>query len=233
MQLQKSVPYNLPLLFTPYEACQRGMLVIGENVQIAPTARFQFTKHTKRIYIGPGSSIGHNALIYENVTFQGKVTINPNTVIESGCVISDGTFIGTGCMLRPDTLISKNCKIGHMTVFEGKTTIKRDTLIHAQCHITRGVLIGQGCFIAPFFIGANDSIMLHMRRHIHPYADNPYTIGDFVRIAVGVIMLPGVNIGNNAVIGAGAVVTKDVPENAIVKGLPARVVGKVDKKWQL
>ena len=69
--------------------------------------------------------------------------------------------------------------------------------------------------------------------HIIPFEKTPYIIEDYVRIAIGVLVLPGVRIEKNAFVGAGALVTKDVPENVIVFGVPAKVVGEVPKEERL
>ena len=149
------------------------------------------------------------------------------------CEIGEGTFIGHGCTLRPKTRIRERCLIGHGCVFEGTADIGDDVLIHAQCHITAGIKIGRGTFIGPLFVGANDLYMAHMRRDIIKDWYAPWAIEPFVRIAIGVCLLPGVTIKRNALIGAGAVVTKDVPENAIVVGVPARQVGDTPERERL
>lgn len=146
--------------------------------------------------------------------------------IERGCEIGPGSFIGRGCVLRPGTKIGSRTVVGHLTVFEGDSVIGDDCLIHAQCHITAGVVIEDKVFIAPGFIGANDMRMSHARRDVIPFERRPYTIRRGARIAIGVHVLPGVEIGANSIVGAGSLVTRDVPERAIVMGRPARVVGE-------
>lgn len=157
--------------------------------------------------------------------------IQPTAVIEWGCEIGNDCFIGHYTVMRPGTKIGNRTVVGHLSVFEGNCEIGEDCLIHSQCHITAGAKIGNKVFIAPGFIGANDPDMLHMRRHIKPFVPQGYTIEDGVRIGIGVLVLPGVTIGKNAVIGVGAVITHDIPAYSIVKGIPGRVSGLVDEKW--
>jgi len=187
----------------------------------------------KRIYIGEGTQIGAYSVIHGGCKIGENVRISPNVEIYPDCVIGSETFIGHGCTLRPGTQIGSGCKVGHLTVFEGKSIVGNDCVIHAQCHITKEVKIGHGVFIAPLFCGANDPVMAHMRRDILPDHLEPYVIGNYVRIAIGVSFLPGVVIGNNAFIGAHALITKDVPENAIMIGVPAKKVGEIPEEERL
>lgn len=71
-------------------------------------------------------------------------------------------------------------------------------------------------------------------RHIVPDLEitKPITVGDYVYIGVRSIILPGVNIGNNCIIAAGSVVTKDVPDNTVVGGIPAKVIKSTDAYFE-
>lgn len=159
--------------------------------------------------------------------------VSRHAVIEPGCVVGPGAFIGHHCVLRPGTRIGPDAVIGHGTVFEGECSVGARTLIHAQCHITAGALIEDDVFIAPMFVGANDARMVHARRHVEEFNRTAYVIRRGARIAIGVCVLPGVEIGANAVVGAGSLVTKDIPANAIVKGSPARVCGEVAEEMRI
>ena len=178
--------------------------------------------------IGNINYIKSGTIIYENCTLGDGVRIGHNVIIEENCTIGNNTFIGHNCVLRPETKIDKNCIIGHNTVFEGKSIIGEGTLIHAQCHITAGAEIGRYVFIAPMYLGANDSKMVHLRRHRHPFIMNGPHIKDGARIASGVLMNPGVTIGENAVVGTGSVVTRNIPDGSVAYGSPAKVKRMVD-----
>jgi UDP-2-acetamido-3-amino-2,3-dideoxy-glucuronate N-acetyltransferase len=164
--------------------------------------------------------------VHPDAQFGERVRLGHYVVIEDGCKIGDDTFIGNFTMLRKNTVIGKKCVIGHGTVFEGDCTIGDRVLIHAQCHITKGVVIEDDVFIAPMFVGANTEKIVHGRGY--PLILNPYRIKRAARIAIGVTVLPGVTIGENALVAVGAVVTKDVPDRAVVMGVPARLVRYVE-----
>jgi acetyltransferase-like isoleucine patch superfamily enzyme len=195
------------------QAVMKKEVIVGKNCQIAGTARFDGT-FNEPIVLGDGVEIG-------NFTF-----------IEKGVYIRDYARISS-CVLRPFTSIGDDCVVGHLTVFEGRSVVGDGSLIHAQNHITRGVKIGKKVFIAPMFCGANDPVMIHARRDGKEFEPVPYVIEDYVRIGIGVSVLPGVVIHKNAKIGAGAVVTKDVPENTVVVGCPACATREVPEDERL
>ena len=184
------------------------------------------------VHIGRGVTIEPFTVIKANSIIGDGARISSCVRIEEECAVGENTFVGHGVVMRPGTIIHNDCTIGHLTVFEGGCVVNKGTLIHAQCHITRGVVIGENVFIAPMFVGANDKKMCHGRDCLD-FEVRGYHIEDGVRIAVGVTMLPDLNIGKNAMIGAGAVVTRDVEENAMVVGVPAKKIGKVGKNERL
>jgi acetyltransferase-like isoleucine patch superfamily enzyme len=209
-------------------AHDRGFLTCGENVVIHESVHFDISDDLRIVGIGNKSRVKAFSVIHGGCSIGDNVRISPGVEIYPDCEIGNGSFIGHSCTLRPGTKIGNDCVIGHSTVFEGGSTIGDKSLIHAQCHITRGVKIGKGVFIAPFFVGANDRRMAHLRRDVLEDWFDPYTIGDYVRIGIGVTILPGVRIGNNAVIGAGALILKDVRPNSIVVGRNSQMeVGQV------
>jgi len=182
----------------------------------------------KDVHIGVGVTIEPFTIIKKGTVIEDGARISSCVRIEEHCFIGENTFIGHGVVMRPGTLICHDCIVGHLTVFEGGSKINYGTLIHAQCHITKGVTIGKNVFIAPMFVGANDEKMCHKRECLD-FKPNGFTIGDGARIAIGVNVLPGISIGSNTMLGAGAVVTKDIPDNTIAWGAPAKVRGEVRK----
>jgi acetyltransferase-like isoleucine patch superfamily enzyme len=121
-------------------------------------------------------------------------------------------------------------------MLEGNTTIGQHTLIHSNNHLGQKTTIGDYVFMAPLCVTTNDPELRYYRKGYsqstgeHWKLLNGPTIGDGARIAVGVVIFPNVSVGKQAVLGAGAVVTRDVPEYAIAYGVPARVRAHIDRK---
>jgi len=101
--------------------------------------------------------------------------------------------------------------------------------VETQCHITEGIIIEDWVFIASEFVGANTMKISHGRKNVPLVKEAPY-IKFGARIGVNVTALPRVTIGREAFIGAGAIVTKDIPDFAIAFGTPAKVMGTVPEK---
>ncbi|MFX1338812.1 MAG: acyltransferase [Promethearchaeota archaeon] len=123
-----------------------------------------------------------------------------------GCVLGDNCFIG------PFVEIQKNVIIGN------------NTRIQSHSFVCEGVEIGNKCFISHGTIFTNDKFD---SPKIKTWIMRKTIIGDNVRIGSNTTILP-VKIGDNSIIGAGAVVTKDIPANCIVAGNPARILRKLD-----
>ena len=130
-----------------------------------------------------------------------------------GCIIGDETQIGTFVEIQKDSKIGSRCKISSHTF------------------ICSGVTIGNGCFIGHgvIFINDNHPKSINTNGEIEDEEDwyDRYvqtTIGNNVSIGSNATILGGITIGDYALIGAGAVVTKDVPLGAIVIGNPAKII---------
>ena len=211
---------------------------IGNNVVIEDDAVLGSNISLKdNVVIRKGAIIGDNVIIGYRDIKPGQDTpaapvvteVGENVRIRSGTVIYWGTRIGTNSMVGHNSVIRENTIIGHdtyvgsLTVMEGDTKIGNYVGVNAQCHITKFCNIGDYTFIAPIFVGANDQAISHMRAS-HGQNLIGFTTEKYVRIAVGVTVLPGVHFGEGCIVAAGSVVTRDVPPYKVVMGVPAKVV---------
>ena len=118
--------------------------------------------------------------------------------------------------------ISKHAKFSHRCQIGDYSGIGENSRLYGKIIIGKDVMMGKDCWIYTQNHEYND-LKIPMRLQ-GPQTERPVTIGDNVWIGGRVTILPGVEIKNGAVIGAGAVVTRNVPENAVVGGNPARII---------
>ncbi len=182
--------------------------------------RRQLSLMHRRGYVSPDATILH-----DDLRLGGNVFIGDGVIIYRAA--GGGTVeIGDGAALHNDIII----EVGQ----GGGLVIGGGTQIQPRCQfsaykgsiaIGSDVQIGPGCSFYPYNHGIEAGFRI-MRQPL--YSEGNIVIEDDAWLGVGVIVLDNVRIGRGAVIGAGAVVTRDVPENAIAVGSPARVTGTRD-----
>ena len=136
-----------------------------------------------------------------------------------GCEIGDGTKIGAFVEIQKNVIIGKRCKISSHTF------------------ICEGVVIEDNVFIGHGVTFINDSYPRATTRDGHLQTENDWKVERTVikrgaSIGSGATILANTSIGENVIVGAGSVVTKDVPPNSIVAGNPARILRSVDEAMQ-
>ncbi|HEY6032434.1 MAG TPA: acyltransferase, partial [Gaiellaceae bacterium] len=157
--------------------------------------------------------------------------IGDGTIVSTGAIVFAGTRIGARVILGDQSCVRERCEIGDDVVVgrgslvENDTTIGALTKIQADAYITAYSTLEEQVFIAPCVVTTNDNFMGRTERR-HGLIKGP-TIRRGARVGGGAILCPAVEIGEEAFVGAGAVVTKDVPARMLVVGNPARVVREV------
>jgi Carbonic anhydrases/acetyltransferases, isoleucine patch superfamily len=157
--------------------------------------------------------------------------IGDGTIVSTGAIVFAGTRIGARVILgdqscvRERVTIGDDVVIGRGSLVENDTTIGALTKIQADAYITAYSTLEEDVFIAPCVVTTNDNFMGRTEKR-HALIKGP-TIRRGARIGGGAILLPGIEIGEEAFVGAGAVVTKDVPARKLVVGNPARVLRDV------
>lgn len=166
--------------------------------------------------IGPFVELGLNNKLLE---------IGDEAIIRSGSVIYGNVKIGhhfrTGhhVLIRENTTIGDNVLIGTNSIVDGNCTIGDHVNIQSNVYVTWGMRIEDGVFMGPFSVTTNDMIPPTTYRSLLEAS----ILRKKCVIGAGVIILPGVEIGENSLIGAGSVVTRSIPKNVIAYGNPCRV----------
>ena len=192
--------------------------VLGEGVQVLENAVVG-----KQPTLSPRSTAKREPL--------GPTTIGDGTIVSTGAIVFAGSTIGDRVIIGDQSCVRERVDIGDDVVVgrgsyvENDTTIGAMTKIQADAYITAYSLLEDNVFIAPCVITTNDNFMGRTEKR-HDLVKGP-TIRRGARVGGGAILCPGVEIGSEAFVGAGAVVTKDVPPRAVVVGNPARVLREV------
>lgn len=135
--------------------------------------------------------------------------IGPDTRVWQYCVVLKGAKIGSNCNLCAHTMIESDVVVGD------NVTVKSGVFLWD------GTRIEDNVFIGPNATFTND---LMPRSKVYPDAFSGIRVRRGASIGANATILPGITIGENAMVGAGAVVTRDVPDNAVVAGNPARLI---------
>jgi len=151
--------------------------------------------------------------------------IRPFSTIYAGTEIGDNFQTGQGVSIREDNVIGDNVSIGTNSVLEFGNRIGDNSRIHSNCFLEM-VTIGKFVFIGPNVVFTDDPHPMGCPRYKE--CKKGAIVEDFARIGANSTILPGVRIGRNSLVGAGSVVTKDVPGNCVVVGNPAKVIKKID-----
>jgi acetyltransferase-like isoleucine patch superfamily enzyme len=195
----------------------------------------------------PGTVLGAGVRVLENAVVGKQPSLSPRstakreplppaeigegTIVSTGAIVFAGTRIGARVIVGDQACVRERVDVGDDVVIgrgvlvENDTTIGALTKIQAEAYITAYSTLEDNVFIAPCVVTTNDNFMGRTERR-HELIKGP-TVRRGARIGGGVILCPGIEIGEDAFVGAGAVVTKDVEPRALVVGNPARVLRSV------
>ncbi len=220
---------------SPKAKISKNVVIEGETVILGNT------------FIGAESIIGHNTIIgypIRNKILQLLTVKKPSNYIAYDS-ISSGSFIGTRCIIRAgsiiyenvrlgdfvetghnvvireNTRIGKGSKIGTGTIIDGNVEIGENVSIQSSVYIPPETRIGNNVFLGPRVVITND-------RYPPSKRFLGVVVEDNVVIGANSTLIAGVKIGKNSVVAAGAVVTKDVPPESVVAGVPAKIIGSYE-----
>jgi acetyltransferase-like isoleucine patch superfamily enzyme len=180
--------------------------VVGKQPTLSPRSTAK-REELRPLELGAGTVVSTGAVLFAGTTVGERVIVGDQACVRERCTIGDDVVIGRGSLVENDTSVGALTKI------------------QAHAYITAYSLLEDNVFIAPCVITTNDNFMGRTEKR-HELVKGP-TIRHGARVGGGCVLLPGIEIGEEAFIGAGAVVIRDVPPRALMVGNPARQIREV------
>ena len=149
-------------------------------------------------------------------------SIHPSADVQSQR-IGNGTRIWQYVVVLPDAVIGQDCNICSHCLIENDVIVGDRVTVKSGVQLWDGLRIGDDVFIGPNVTFTNDR---HPQSGNREFEKLPTALEDGCSIGAGAVILPGIRIGRASMVGAGAVVTRDVPAGATVVGNPARILGE-------
>jgi acetyltransferase-like isoleucine patch superfamily enzyme len=159
------------------------------------------------LQLGAGTVVSTGAIVFAGTTIGERVIVGDQACVRERCTIGDDVVVGRGSLVENDTQVGARTKI------------------QADAYVTAYSLLEEDVFIAPCVVTANDNFMGRTERR-HALRRGP-TVRRGARIGAAAVLLPGIEVGEEAFVGAGAVVIRDVAPRAVVVGNPARQIREV------
>jgi acetyltransferase-like isoleucine patch superfamily enzyme len=147
-------------------------------------------------------------------------------VIYAGNRIGRGFQTGHGVLVREENDIGDDVSVGSHSVVEHHVRIGAGARIHSNAFVPEFTVIEAGAWIGPNVVLTN--ALYPLSRSAKANLRGPH-LCEGAKIGANATILPGVTVGRNALVGAGSVVVRDVPDDAVVAGNPARVIRKVSE----
>jgi len=208
-------------------------VIIGDDVSIGHGVVIKSgTRIGNRVQIGDLSVLGRKPFTNKKMAkkpsaelsgldISDDVKIGSSTVIYCGSTLNADVLVGDMASIREKVQIGESSIIGRNVIVEPHTRIGNRVTIQTTSYITSDMVIEDEVFIGPCCSTSNDKYMgVGNYEHQGPYIKRGARIGN------NATLLPGITIGEHSVIGAGAVVTRDVPDQEIYVGNPAKPIRK-------
>ncbi len=214
-------------MYLSKKAILSGVSLEGDAVILGPT------------FIGEGSTLGVYSIVgypsfgkikgikersckaYDELSEGARIGertfIRSHSIIYERVRIGNGVQTGHAVLIRENTEIGDNTVVGTHSIIDGHVKIGENVSIQSGSYVPPESIIGNRVFLAPFVVITNDKYPASKRLL-------GVTIKDGAVIGANSVLISGVKVGENAVVASGAVVTKDVPPDKVVLGVPARVV---------
>ncbi|HEV7363181.1 MAG TPA: acyltransferase [Solirubrobacteraceae bacterium] len=222
-----------------------GAPVIGDGAQVGEDVRLGGF-----VVIHPGTVIGDGCQIQDHVALgkpprlaphsraAGDVALEPlvlepgvsvcaGAIVFAGARVGEGAIVGDQAYVRERTTIGARSIIGRASAVDNDVAIGARVRVQTNVYLTAGSVVEDDVFVGPGVVTTNDDTMA---RHAPDAPLAGATLRRACRVGGGAVLLPGVEVGEEAFVAAGAVVTRDVSSRSVVMGVPARVVSDVPEK---
>jgi len=187
--------------------------IIGDHTSIGDLVVLGKTPSAnKKMARRPGSAL-------PPLVIGSGVKIGSNVVLYRGSTLEDDVLVGDLASIREQVHIGEASIVGRNAIVEPKTTVGKRVTIQTGCYITSDMTIEDEVFFGPCVSTSNDKYM-----GMGNYPHQGPIVRRGVKIGNNATLLPGITIGEGAIIGAGAVITKDVPAKAVFVGNPGRSI---------
>jgi acetyltransferase-like isoleucine patch superfamily enzyme len=214
--------------------------LLGEGVEVGEGVSFgAYVVVHEGTIIGAGCSIEDHAVLGKrprlarHSSARGTVSalqLGEGTSVGAGAVVFAGASIGAEvilgdqCFVRERTLIGAGSVIGRGSVIDNDVVIGARVRVQSSVYLTAFSSVEDDVFVGPGVLTTNDDTM---SRHGPEEPLRGAILRRACRVGGGVVLTPGVEVGEEAFVAAGALVTRDVPARAVVMGVPARIAREV------
>ncbi|MCS7120337.1 MAG: DapH/DapD/GlmU-related protein [Nitrososphaerota archaeon] len=185
--------------------------LLGKNVMIG----YPSEKTIKTILSSHPFRFEEYDAVSKGATVGRECIVRSGSVIYETASLGDKVRVGHNVLIREGSFVDEEALIGSSSILDGSVRVGKRTKIQSNVYLPHLTVIGDDVFISPRVCFTND-----------PYPPSRRMTGVTVErgaiICANVTIIAGVQIGENSVVGAGAVVTRDVPANTVVLGVPAR-----------
>lgn|GEM_PF-2912654 len=192
--------------FLPSEAIAAGLLIVHATARVYDGVRLVPTEDDGRHW-GP-------------VTIAAGAVVREGVIMCSGVSVGENSIVGHGVVLRHLVRIGRDTVISHNTTIEREVQIGNNVRVSCLTHLTVAVLVEDDAEIGARVVTINDN-ELRWRRADQVLKPPVFRRG--CRVGSGVTVLSGIEIGEHTLVGAGAVVTRNLPANVVAYGVPAYV----------
>jgi UDP-2-acetamido-3-amino-2,3-dideoxy-glucuronate N-acetyltransferase len=230
-----------PAVAPALRADRRGCgLLLGEDVQVGSEVSFgaHVVVHAGTI-IGAGCAIEDHAVLGKRprlaksssahgdvprLELGERVTVCAGALVLAGATVGEGALLGDQSFVRERSSIGAGSVIGRGSVVDNDVSVGARVRVQTNVYLTAFTIVEDDAFVGPGATTTNDHTM---SRHAPQTSLRGAVLRRACRVGGGALLTPGVEIGEEAFVAAGALVTRDVPARAVVMGVPARVVREV------